>query len=170
MADNKANVQEPEQEFNIDTKVKVKSIAGYSTSFSRIETPGDVMVMAKGVFRMTRSEIIAQVQKPNNLFTGTDGIGSHAVYYIEDAPTREYLGFDDPSEKRKQECFSDDLVKEVFEIKSQNKFEEAVSQKFITRAEKFALMDAIKRLGINDYNRIRYVEKYTGYKYDNNTQ
>lgn len=170
MAEKKEIVQEPEEELNLDTKVKVRSIAGYSTSFSRIEAPGDIMVMPKGIFRMTRSEIIAQAQKPNNLFTGTDGVGSHAVYYIEDAPTRKYLGFDDPSENRKQECFSDELVKEVFDIKSQNKFEEAVSQKFVTRAEKYALMDAIKRIGINDYNRIRYVEKYTGYKYDNNTQ
>ena len=154
------------EDLDLDAKVKVRSIAGYRTGFSRIESVGDVEVMANGVFKLARSEIIAQTQRPNNLFNGVDGVGSHAVYYIEDAPTREYLGFDDPSEKRKQNVFSDEKVKEVFDIKSQSKFESAVREQFITRAEKLALIESIRRLGINDYAKIRFAENYTGFKYD----
>ena len=39
-------------------------------------------------------------------------------------------------------------------------FQEAI----YTRAEKYAAITAIQRLKLNDYDKIRFVENYTGYK------
>ena len=158
-------VEQIQEEFNLDKKVTVKSIAGWETGFARIETTGDVRIMPEGTIKLTRSEIIAQTQKPNLLFNGIDGKGSHATYYIDDAETREYLDFE--SEGNKQNIFSDELAKKIFAITSQKKFEEEFISAIRTRAEKYAVMSAIKRLKINDYSKIRFAENYTGYRYDN---
>ena len=98
------------------------------------------------------------------LIGGVDGKGSHASILIDDAPTRVELGFESEDGTEKQLCYSDELVKEVFAISSQNEFEREFKEKFITRTEFMAVMKAIPRLGINDYRKIRFVEDYTGFK------
>jgi len=74
------------------------------------------------------------------------------------------LGFESEDGSVKQLCFSDELVKEVFSISSQNEFEREFREKFVTRTEFKAVVGAISRLGINDYRKIRFVEDYTGFK------
>ena len=152
------------QELNLDTKVTVRSIAGWSTGFSRIESVGDVTITPEGTTRLSRNEIISQVQNGNKLFCGLNGDGSHATLYIDDAPTRAYLDFESEDGETKQNVFSDAKVKEVFGLKTQAAFEKACKETFYTRAEKYALIQAIKRLKINDYSKIRFAEEYTGYR------
>ena len=43
-------------------------------------------------------------------------------------------------------------------------FEKNLAEIIQTRAEKYAVIQAIKRLKINDYSKIRFVEDYTGFK------
>lgn len=153
-----------EKELNLDEKVTVKNIANWSVGFSRrTDGNGDVIVAPNGQVRLTRNEIIAQVQSNNPLFSGIDGIGSHATLFIDDAATRKELDFDDPETQRKQLVFTESLVRDVFSIKSQQAFEQSFSETFITRAEKYAVIQAIKKLQINDYLKIRFAEKSTGY-------
>ena len=45
---------------------------------------------------------------------------------------------------------------------TQAEFEKNLPIYIVTRAEKFALKDAIKRLGLNDYQKMRYAAKYIG--------
>ena len=45
------------------------------------------MIPKEGTVRLSRSEIIAQIQSGNRLFNGVDSHGSHATLYIEDEPT-----------------------------------------------------------------------------------
>lgn len=151
------------QELNLDTQVSVKSIAGWKTGFMRLNSIGDVNITPEGRARLTRNEIISQVQNNNNLFCGF-GNGEHATYYIEDKVTRVYLGFDSEDGKTKQNVFSDAKVKEVFGKNTQASFEKSCREEFRTRAEKYALIQAIKRLGINDYSKIRFAEDYTGFR------
>ena len=151
------------KELNLEEKVTVRNIAGWTTGFRRIESVGDVTIPAEGTVRLSRSEIISQVQTGNRLFCGI-GNGEHATLYIDDAPTRVYLNFESEDGTEKQNVFSDSKVQEVFALKTQNAFEKACQKEFITRAEKYALIQAIKRLKINDYSRICYAEEYTGFK------
>lgn len=159
MADTNAN-----EELNLDQKVTVKNIAGWSVGFARIDGIGDVTITAEGSTRLSRNEIISQVQNGNRLFTGTDGSGSHATLYIDDAPTRKEIGFDSEDGKDKQVVFNDAAITKVFTLKTQSAFEKNLAEIIQTRAEKYAVIQAIKRLKINDYSKIRFVEDYTGFK------
>lgn len=151
------------EELNLDQKVTLKSIADWETGFARIaDGSGDVRIMPRGTVRLSRNEIIAQVQNGNALIGGVDGLGSHATLYIDDKPTRIEVGFED--DKKTQLMFTDDLITELFKIKDQDKFVEAFSQSIVTRAEKKAAIRAISEMGLNDYNKIRFIEEYTGYK------
>ena len=153
------------EELNLDTRVTVKSIAGWNVGFARVaDGVGDVNITPNGSTRLSRNEIIAQVQNGNKLFLGTDGMGSHATIFIDDAPTRIWLDFESEDGSRKQEVFSDAKMKSLFDIKTQKSFEAKFQSAIYTRAEKYAAIQAIKRLQLNDFNKIRFVENYTGYK------
>lgn len=153
------------KEINLDAKVTIRSIAGWNVGFARIaEGVGDVSLTPEGTARLSRNEIIAQAQNGNKLFVGTDGNGSHATIIIEDAPTRIWLDFESEDGTQKQEVFSDAKLKSLFDIKSQASFEKKLKALVVTRAEKYAAIMSIKRLGLNDYSKIRFVENYTGYR------
>lgn len=152
------------EEIRLDQKVTVKSIAGWNVGFARIEGVGDLTIAPFGTTRLSRSEIIAQVQNGNRLFTGVDGFGSHATLIIEDTPTRIECDFETQDGKKKQLVFSAEKVKELFNIKTMNSFKKNLEETIRTRAEKYAIITAIRRLKLNDYDKIRYTEEYTGYR------
>lgn len=154
--------QNESKELDLDKKVVIRNVTTWNTGFSRIEGNGDVALVPKGSMKIQRSELLAQAQSGNKSFNGLDGIGSHADIYIEDAPTRIELGYEDKN--RKQLIFTDELVKEVFSIKDQQTFEDRFRETFVTILEKIAVIEAIGRLGINDYSKIRFAEGYTGLK------
>ena len=152
------------EELNLEEKVTVKNIAGWFTGFSRISSIGDISISPEGSIRLSRNEIIAQVQNGNRLFTGVDGSGSHATLYINDEATRKEIGFDSEDGKSKQIVFNDAEISRIFALKTQDAFEKNIKNYIVTRAEKYAVIQAIKRLKFNDYSKIRFIEDYTGYK------
>ena len=93
----------------------------------------------------------------NNLISGIDGMGAHASIFIDDEPTRRWLGFE--FDGKPQEIFSYDLVRKLFDM-SQKEFEQELPKKIRTRAEKSALMKAIDELELNDYRKIIFSSKY----------
>lgn len=152
------------KELDLDKKVTVRSIAEWNTGFHRTDIDSDVTISPKGTFRLPRNEIIAQCNNGNKLFLGIDGKGSHATLLIEDKPTRVEVGFESEDESDRQLCFSDELVKEVFSIQNQAEFEAAFEDAFKISSEYLAVLDAIKRIGINDFRKIRFVEEHTGFR------
>lgn len=155
--------QNPEKtELNLDEKIVIRSIADWKTTFARIDNGAPVVLTKRGTFTLPRNEVISQCNNGNRLFTGIDGAGSHATLFIEDKPTRIELGFETEDGSKKQLCFSDALVKKTFSIANLDSFKTAFKDAFVTRAEFHAVIDAINRLKLNDYNKIRFVEKYTG--------
>lgn len=152
-----------EEDLNLDAKVTVKNLAGWDVTFARLQDGvGDVVIVANGQQRLSRNEITAQVNNGNKLFVGSDGAGSHATLYIADEPTRKWVGFEELG--RPQMVFTDEIVKKLFEM-NQRDYENNLPLYICTRAEKYALMDAIKRLNLNDYAKIVFACKYTGYNY-----
>lgn len=152
------------KEFNLDTKVTVRNLADCTVGFARQETLGEVNIVPKGVTKLTRSEIITQVQNGNKLLGGTDEHGSHATLYVEDAPTRQYLEFDDAESGRKQRIYNEEAVKEVFD--ADVNFEEKLKDLIVTYDEKCMLMPTLKKLRVNDYTKIKIAERHTGHKYE----
>lgn len=155
-------VEKVVEEFDLTKKVKVHSIADWGTSFGRSNGVGSVGFAPDSSMLVERSEIMYQIQNGNIAFVGIDGIGSHATFYIEDARTRQEIGFED--DERKQLFLTEDIVKKMFELKSMPAFEKAVKERVVTRAEKSAIIRMIKKLELNDYRKIRYLEDYTGFK------
>lgn len=153
-----------EESINLDKNVTITSLAGWNTSFPRLTSVGDVLVPPYGSTRLSTSEVIAQVQSNRPLFTGTDGAGSHATYYINDEQLRRYLGFDAPDGTASQKYLTEKLVKKLFEAKSQRAFEESFAELVKTRAEKKYVIRCIENLKINDFSKIRFAESYTGFK------
>lgn len=159
-----ATTEKEVEEIKLDQKVTVKNVAGWPVGFARIEGFGDLTIAPFGTTRLSRSEIIAQVQNGNRLFTGVDGLGSHATLIIQDTPTRIECDFESEDGKKKQIVFSDEKIKELFALKTLSAFKKNLEKEIRTRAEKYATIRAIRRLKINDYDKIRFTEEYTGYK------
>lgn len=155
-------MENTEKELNLEQKVTVRSIAPWTTGFQRVETIGDVTIPANGSVRLSRSEIIAQVQNGNVLFTGVDSRGSHATLYIEDEPTRIEVDFDIKEEKITQKVITVDAVKKLFEYKTMKTFETKLQELIVTRAEKHAIANIIRKEKINDHEKVKLVENYTG--------
>jgi hypothetical protein len=163
----KAKTETAKDEFdlenlNLDAKVTVRNLAGWGVGFARIHENGDVNFAPNGKQRLSRNEVQAQVNNNNRLFVGTDGQGSHATIYIEDAATRRLVGFED--EGRAQLIFTDETAKKLFNM-NYAAYEAALPELVKTDAERNALMEAIRRLNLNDYKKIIFAEKYTGYRF-----
>ena len=63
-----------------------------------------------------------------------------------------------------QNILTVDAVKKLFEYKTLKTFEEKLKDLVVTRAEKFAILEIIKREKLNDFEKIRIVENYVEHK------
>lgn len=150
------------EELNLEQKVTIKSIANWTTGFKRIETNGDVTIPPNGTVRLQRSEIIAQIQNGNRLLLGIDDRGSHATLYVDDKPTRIEVDFDSEDGTVTQSVLTIDAVKKLFDYKTMKTFETKLQELIVTRAEKHAIANIIRKEKINDHEKVRVVENYIG--------
>jgi hypothetical protein len=159
-------------ELNMDKKVYVKNLRSWDVYFNRSQG-GTVKIADNGKLLLTRTEIEYQCYSNNKLFTGTDGLGSHATLLIEDKDTRLLVGFEsdeftnESGEKEKgkaQIILSDDILKKIFAYKTFNTFKEKIEEYVVTESERKYIVENCLRLGLNDYSRIQFVEEHTGLK------
>lgn len=172
---------------NLDEKISIKNLCNWTVGFKKIETVGDCSIPPKTSIRMSRGEVISQVESGNSLFVGKDGNGSHASIYIMDESTRVELGFEEIEKvteevtdettgkvkkkavskvTKKQMILDDTKIKEIFAIESMKDFEIAVTDNVKTFAEKQLIADAVTKFKLNDYNKVTYIKNYTGCKID----
>jgi hypothetical protein len=159
-------------ELNMDKKVYVKNLRSWDVYFNRSQG-GTVKIAENGKMLLTRTEIEYQCYSNNKLFTGDDGLGSHATLLIEDKDTRILVGFEtedftnENGEKEKgkiQTILSDDILKKIFAYKTLTTFKEKIVEYVATESEKKYIADNCIRLGLNDYNRIQFIKEHTGLK------
>lgn len=154
------NVQE---ELDLEKKVTVRNIAGWNVGFARrVDGYGDVTIAPNGSIKLSRNEIIAQVQNGNKLFSGIDGYGTHATLYIDDALTRIEVEFE--TADKPQDVFPHADLAKLFKS-SQTTYEREFMKIVHTRAEKYAIMEYMRKTGVNEYSKIRFAEQHTGYKF-----
>lgn len=153
-------------DIKLDEKVLVKNLCDWSLYFERVETNGSVRLPRNGKIRLSRAEIQAQVFDNNVMFVGSDGVGSHARIYIDDKDTRILVGFETEDAKEKQQILDTDVVKKLFAYKTQKSFEDNVKKQVKTKAEKNFLVEEAKRQKVNDFEKIKFIEEYTGFKFD----
>lgn len=147
---------------NMDEKITIKNLCDYPLYFRRINGVGDVAMPAKTSMRIDRGEVISQAQNNNVFFVGEDALGSHARIFIDDKDTRVELGFE--TAEKPQVVISDEKVKEAFATKSKTGFKKAIEELAHTYAEKVSLVKCVKKLGLNEYDKIKFIEEYTGLK------
>lgn len=145
-------------------RVMVHNLAPWQVSFPRKTMNGDVVIPANGRMYLDEQEVMMQFYANNVLFIGTDGRGTHARIYIEDADIRKALNFDSQDGTTTQEIVTDELLKKIFAYKRQSDFEKAIKEHVVAHFEKFMLADFIQRNDVNDYKKIRFVEEYAGVK------
>ena len=86
-------------------------------------------------------------------------------HYILKTLILEELDFDNKEEKKVQKILTPELVAKLFAYKGMSKtFKDKVSEYIVTSAEKSAVMMMIKKGNYNDYEKIRFIENYTGHK------
>ena len=154
---NKENVTEviDTSKINFEQKITIRNLADWNVGFVKNDTTGDVAIAPRGTTRISRAEVISQVENSNKLFVGT-GNGNHATIYIEDETTRKIVEFDN------QQILTSDVVKDLFKITSLPKFKSELKNRIVTRAEKFALIKFIKDLNLDSHSKIEICENYCG--------
>lgn len=145
---------------NMDEKVTVINIAPWNVGFPNLTGHGDTSISPNAKTRMRREEIIEQVNAGNKLIGGLDEYGSHATIIIDDEDTRKYLEFDSEDGKRKQNVISEEKIQKWFELKTQRVFEKNIRENVITRAEKMYLLDKIKKMRLDSYEKIEFCKNW----------
>lgn len=148
----------------LPSKVTIINLTPWPQGFSRINTNGSVNLPAYGRMNIEREEIASQCYDRNVQFVGIDGYGSHARIYIDDEELRKQFEFE--GDGKKQNILSDEKLERLFTYKRMSDFERALGELVKIHAEKFVLLDYIKRNKINDYEKIRAVEKLVGIPVD----
>lgn len=140
-------------------KVSIVNITPWPQGFKRINTVGHISIPAYGRMNVETEEIVSQCYAKNNQFTGEDGHGSHARIYIEDPAIRKEFEFE--TETGKQKILTDEKLAKLFEYKRMADFEKNLRDLVATHHERFMLVEYIKKHKINDYEKIKAVERYT---------
>jgi hypothetical protein len=145
---------------NMNDKSKVINLCNYPVSWKRITQIGDEYIKANAIAYILNSEIETQKDSGNKFIAGVDGLGSHAEIYIDNKELREYLEFDNPTEKRTQFVLDEEKCKSILELKTQKAFEKSVKENVLTNQEKLKLVDVARKNKFNDYEKIKFIEEY----------
>jgi hypothetical protein len=145
---------------SMDEKILIKNLCEWNIYFKRINGVGDISLPPKTTIKIDRGEVISQVQTNNVFFVGSDGKGSHARIFIEDKPTRIECGFE--TEEKEQDVITESKVKEVFAAKNFNTFKKGIENIVKSHAEKVTLVNLVKKLNLNEYDKIKFIEAHTG--------
>lgn len=149
---------------DLDKKIKIKNLCSWDLYFKKFESHGDFKLPANGVRQITVAEVQSQVYDNVKMFAGTDGVGSHAKIYIDDKETRVHLGFE--SDDTTQNVIDQEAIKKILTLKTQKSFEDNVRKSIKLDSEKAQLFEVAKDSNINDHNKIKFIEEYTGFKFD----
>lgn len=145
---------------SMDEKILIKNLCEWNIYFKRINGVGDISLPPKTTIKIDRGEVISQVQTNNVFFVGSDGKGSHARIFIEDKPTRIECGFE--TEEKEQDVITESKVKEIFTAKNFNTFKKGIENIAKSHAEKVTLVNLVKKLNLNEYDKIKFIEAHTG--------
>ena len=161
-AEKKVNWAKEIENIKLDEMITIKNLAPWDVTFNRLhDLGGGIVISPNGFQKLSRNEVIAQINSGNRLLGGIDSYGSHATIYIDDELTRRYVDFDE--DDRKQLIINNETVKALFDSKvKMGDFEKEIKNLVKCSYEKFALIDIIRELGVNDFRKIRFAEEYTG--------
>ena len=148
------------EQLDLLKKVNVRNVTNVDTYFRCIERPFDAKVAKKSKVLFAVGEIMSQIYAGNIDFVGTDGKGSHATFYVEDADVRREAGFDSEEEKRTQEIVDEKAIIDMFKITQNDVFIKTLKSKIITIGEKHTLREILASGKVNEHDKISIAHKY----------
>lgn len=153
------------EEINLDKRIPIKNLCTWDIYFFSVDGR-DIKIPASGRLPLTRNEIISQVENGNTFLAGDDGKGSHAKLFIDDKETRIYLQFESEDGKETQNILTEDIIKEILDIKTIPAFKKRLEKDVLTNGEKALLVEVAKKTKLNDFKKIQTIEEYTGLKFE----
>lgn len=151
---------------DLDKKITIKNLCTWDLYFKKLESYGDFRLPANGIRQITVGEVQSQVYDNVKMFVGTDGKGSHAKVYIDDKETRVHLGFEAEEKADEQNVITPERIKQILSYKTLKAFKENIENEIKLESEKAQLIEVAKKEKINDYEKIKFIEEYTGYKFE----
>lgn len=146
---------------DMDKRSKVVNLCPWAVSFMLPNSNGEVLLEANKSTTINNEELVTLADNQNVMFCGT-GDGNHARIYVENPDYRQYVGFNDPENKKVQFVLTSDECAKILELKTDSTFEKHVKEKIVLNHEKEIFMSYCRKTKLNDYNRIKFLEEYTG--------
>jgi len=152
-------------DINLNDKSKVKNLADWPISWEKLTSAGDEYIKANATIPIRNDEIETQVNNGNKLYTGTDGLGSHARIYIDNPDMREYLGFDNKEEGRVQFILDDEKCQQILDYKTFATFKKHLKEDVVTNQEKAKIINYARKVKLNDFEKIKELESHCEMKF-----
>lgn len=149
---------------DLDKRSRVVNVCPWSICFKLPNSGAEILLEANKSKDINNAELVSLADNEDIMFYGTQH-GDHARVFIDNKELREFVGFDDPDTKRVQFILNDEECRKIFELKTDSAFEKNVKEKAIMHHEKTILVNYARKNKINDYNRIKFLEQYTGMKF-----
>ncbi len=149
---------------NMDSYSTVQNLADNDIYFSLVQG-GDILLKANGYRDMLNRDIVSLCNNSNVFFVGTDGRGANARIYIQNPELRVYVGFDSQDGKFIQQVLTDEVCQEILDSKTQKQFEKVVKEKIISYHEKVHIINYARKIKLNDFEKISFLEEYTGKRF-----
>lgn len=149
---------------DMDKRSKIVNLCPWSVSFVLPNSNGELLLEANKTATVRNEELVTLADNQNVMFNGT-GDGNHARIYVDNSDFREYVGYDVPNEKKYQFVLTKDECAKIFELKSDSAFKKNVKDKIVLHHEKEIFMNYCRKMKLNKFDRIEFLEEHTGIKF-----
>jgi len=149
---------------DLDKRSKVINLCPWDVSFTLPNSKAEQLLEKNKTTTINNAELITLCENQDIMFFGTEN-GNHARIFIDNNELREHVGFDNPEEKQFQFVLSDEECAKIFELKTDSTFEKHIKNKVVLFHEKAIIMEYARKIKLNDYGRIKFLEEYTENKY-----
>lgn len=149
---------------DMDKRSRVINLCNWGIAFTLPNSKGEILLEAKQSTTINNAELVTLADNQDVMFYGTDR-GNHARVFVDNDEYRKSVGFDDDENKHKQFVLNGDECKKIFDLKTQPAFEKNVKSKVVMTHEKDIIMNYARKNKVNDYDKIEFLEEYTGLKF-----
>jgi len=142
----------------------IVNICPWKVSFHLPISNADVMLGVNKKTSVNNEELIVLCENSNVMFAGT-GDGNHARIYIENDELRKFVGYDSEDGKIKQFILTDEECQKILDYKTIVTYRKHLEEDVVCNHEKTRIMEYARRVKLNDYEKINWLEQHCGMKF-----
>ncbi len=149
---------------DMDKRSTVKNLCNWRVSFTLPITNANILLDANKKTSINNGELVTLIENGNVMFVGT-GNGNHARIYVENDDLRKYVGFDSEDGKARQFILNEEECERILDYKTFSVFKKHVEDEIVCEHEKHIIMSYARKIKLNDYEKIAFLEEYTKMKF-----